>query len=435
VAGLTVYLTYSRGGLFGSALALIATLALSRNRITALVHTVVAALGTALAIVAVRHSYEIAHATGTRGASTVLGALIFACAACVCAALLTSMLGVDHRRIPRPLVRPLALAGAIVVLVPGAAFGPRLITHAWHSFTRPPAATVTANPTARLGTLSSSRYPIWKSALKDFRAHPVGGTGAGTFAFWWNQFGTTGEAVQDVHNIWLENLAELGFPGLLLILVLTLGALALGAIVRVRAVRATTAGAAGAMLAVFVVYLLHASIDWMWESTAVSVLAFGAIAVVGSRLSGDRFRFPLPLRLVAALVATGFGILQLPGLLSTSEIRHSQAAERAGNASLALAWARDAVSAEPWSASAHEQEGLVLESAGRLRQAGQELSEAISDEPFNYRHWLIRSRIETELGHLPAALYDYALARELRPHAEVFALAAYFKATRATAGP
>jgi tetratricopeptide (TPR) repeat protein len=189
------------------------------------------------------------------------------------------------------------------------------------------------------------------------------------------------------------------------------------------------------MLAVFVVYLLHASIDWMWESTAVSVLAFGAIAVVGSRLSGDRFRFPLPLRLVAALVATGFGILQLPGLLSTSEIRHSQAAERAGNASLALAWARDAVSAEPWSASAHEQEGLVLESAGRLRQAGQELSEAISDEPFNYRHWLIRSRIETELGHLPAALYDYALARELRPHAEVFALAAYFKATRATAGP
>lgn len=434
VAGVMVYLTYSRGGVLGGALAVLAALTLSRNRMTALAHTLVAAVGTALAIVAVRHSYQIAHATGANGAATVLGALIFAIAACVCMALLTRG-RVDALRVPRPLVRPLALAGAIIVLVPGVAFGPRLVTHAWHSFKRPPVATATANPTARLGTLASSRYPIWKGALKDFRAHPVGGTGAGTFAFYWNQFGITAEAVQDVHNLWLENMAELGFPGLLLIVAVALGALALGAIVRARAQRASSAGAAAAMLAVFVVYLLHASIDWMWESTAISVLAFGAVAIAGARVSGERFRFRLPLRPVAALVAVGFGLLQLPGLLSTSEIRHSQAAEHAGNASLALAWATNAVSAEPWSASAYEQEGLVLESAGKFRQAKQELDEAISYEPYNYRHWLIRSRIETELGQLDAALHDFALARQLRPHAGVFALAPYFRATKATQSP
>lgn len=430
VAGLTVYLTYSRSGVAAAALALIATIALSRNRITAILHAAVAAAGTALAIVAVRHSYEIAHAKGTHGASTVLGALLFAAAACLCAALLTRTVKADRWRVPRPLVRPLAVAGAIVVLVPGAAFGPRLIRDAWDSFTRSPAAVSGTNPTARLTSLSGSRYPIWKAAIKDFEAHPVDGTGAGTFAFWWNQHGTTDEAVRDVHNIWLENLAELGAPGLLLIVAVVVAALLVGGVVRRRARRATTAGAAGALLAVFIVYLLPASVDWMWESTAVTVFALGAVAIAGARLSGDRFRFRLPLRIIAALAAVLFGIVQLPGLLSTSEIRRSQAAEQAGNAPLALAWARDAVKAEPWSASAYEQEGLVLESAGRLRQARQELTNAISHEPYNYEHWLIRSRIETELGELNAAAHDYARARELRPHAEVFSLARYFRVSR-----
>ncbi len=427
VAGLTIYLTYSRAGVAGAALAVIAALVFSRSRITTLLHAGIAAGGTALAIVAVRSEHEIAQSTGTHGAFTVLGALLVAAAACVCVALLTRLLRIDRARVPRPLVTPLAIAGLILVLVPAVAFGPHLISKGWHSFTSPVATASATNPTARLTSLSGSRYPLWKSALKDFRAHPVGGTGAGTFAFWWNQHGTTGEAVRNVHSIWLENLADLGVPGFLLIVAVVLAAIVVGVTGRKRARRTTTAGVAGALLAVFVVYLLHASVDWMWESTAVTVFALGAMAIAGARLSGDRFRLRLPIRALTALIAVVCGLVQLPGLLSTSEIRRSQAAEHAAKASLALTWARDAVKAEPWSASAYEQEGLVLESAGRLRQAKQELSDAIDNEPYNYRHWLIRSRIETELGQLRPAIRDYLRARELRPHAEVFVLARYFR--------
>jgi cytochrome c-type biogenesis protein CcmH/NrfG len=45
---------------------------------------------------------------------------------------------------------------------------------------------------------------------------------------------------------------------------------------------------------------------------------------------------------------------------------------------------------------------------------------SISDEPTNYTHWLIRSRIETELGQLGSAVRDYSRAYTLRPHAIVF---------------
>jgi tetratricopeptide (TPR) repeat protein len=129
-----------------------------------------------------------------------------------------------------------------------------------------------------------------------------------------------------------------------------------------------------------------------------------------------------PTRAALVAVAAGALIIQLPGILSTSDIRRSQAAERAGHAGAALALARDAVSAEPWSASAHEQQALVLEAGGQLEEAGRQESLAASREPANYAHYLIRARIETELGELGAALRDYQHARRLRPHAAVFAL-------------
>jgi hypothetical protein len=297
---------------------------------------------------------------------------------------------------------------------------------AWHSFTRTPTVAATADPTARLSSLSSSRYPVWKSAIKAFKAHPAGGTGAGTFEFWWNEHGTTGESVQDTHNIWLENMAELGLPGLLLIIAVAAAAIGLAVTARIRARRNATAGCAAAFAAVLLVYLLHATVDWMWESTAATVLPLVGIAVVGVRLSVRRLRLGLPARAALVAAAAAAAILQLPGMLSTTDIRNSQAAERDGNSKVALERARDGVSAEPWSASAHEQEALVLEATGRLRQAQQQETLAISREQYNSTHWLIRSRIETELSRLRPAVRDYGRAVQLHPHALVFALAPYF---------
>jgi hypothetical protein len=426
VAALTVYLTYSRAGVAGTAVAVVAVVALSRNRITALFHIATAAAGSAFVIAAVRGAPAIAHGTGTAGAVSVIAALLVAAAVCVGVAVVTGAARVDRLRVPRRLARALVAFGAMVALVVAGAFGPRLASRGWHSFTRGTVVRSSADPTARLSSgLAGSRYPLWKSALAAGGAHPFGGTGAGTIALWWNQHGTDAEFVRDAHNLWLENLAELGAPGLILIVGVAGSAVALALTVRHRARRSTSAGAAAGLAAMLVVYLLHASVDWMWESTATTVLALAGVAILAARVSERVVALRRAVRVAIVLVAVVAGGVQVPALLSGAAVRRSQAAARAGRVGLALTWARRAVSAEPWSASAYEQRALVLESGGRLADAARDLSRAISYEPTNYTHWLLLARVQAERGMVTAAARDYRRAHTLRPRASVFALARY----------
>jgi cytochrome c-type biogenesis protein CcmH/NrfG len=431
VAGLMTYLSYSRAGIAGVTVGVIAVIALSRSRFTAMLHAVVAGAGTAVAILAVRGEPEIANATGTAGAATVLVALLGACAVCVVVALLTRR--VDRLRVPRRAFRPLAVAAVLLVGIPAVALGAHEASRAWHSFTRLPPSR-SANPTARFTNLDNSRYPLWKSALHAWEAHPLDGTGAGTWQFWWNEHGTDGEFTTNTHSLWLENLAELGAPGLALIITVALTALTLLFAVRRRTKRSASSGAAAALGAVFLVYLVHASVDWMWQSTAVTVLALAAVAISGARLATRRLSMRLWMRATLALVAAVAGAVQIPGLLSTAELRRSQSAERSGNGALALSWANDAVGAEPWSASAYQQRGLVEEAQGDLVPAADDLQQAIVHEPTNYAQWLVLARIQTERGLVTAAIKDYDQAKRLRPQADVFRLAPYFAAPGRPAG-
>ena len=134
-------------------------------------------------------------------------------------------------------------------------------------------------------------------------------------------------------------------------------------------------------------------------------------------------RFRLPVRAGVAIACLGAAALQIPGLLATTEIKRSQAAQRAGHPGQALAWARDAAGAEPWSASAYLQRGLVLESVGQLPAAAHDVERAISHERTNFANWLVLARIQTERGFYTAAANDYDRARRLRPQGQVFQLA------------
>ena len=422
VAALATYLSYSRGSAAGSALAVVAVLAFSRNRLTALLHTVAAAAGAGLVILAVRSAPDIANATGSRGAGGVGLALAGACAVAAIVAVLTTVTGCDRRRASRTLTRAAAVAGLVAVLVGGAVFGPRLASRAWHSFRHPASIAPVTDPAARLGTLGGVRYAYWRAALDAFSAKPLTGTGAGTFEFWWDQHGSTGDFIRNAHSLELESMAELGLPGLALIAAFLVVAGALLVRARRHSRRIASAGASAALLAAFLVYVLQASVDWLWQTTAVTVLALAAVGVAAVRLSRRRTRVRWYARAVMAVVAVGAIAVQVPGLLSTLELRRSQSAERSGDAGVALSWADAAVSAEPWAASPYEQRGLVLESAGRLAAATADLGRAIDREPDNFVHWLLLARVQTERGAIPAAERDYARARELRPDALVFQL-------------
>lgn len=63
----------------------------------------------------------------------MFGALVLAGALGAAVALLTLRFGLDKRRVPSRIARPLTALCAVVVLIAAAAFGPRLVSHAWHS--------------------------------------------------------------------------------------------------------------------------------------------------------------------------------------------------------------------------------------------------------------------------------------------------------------
>ena len=111
------------------------------------------------------------------------------------------------------------------------------------------------------------RSAYWSAARDTALAHPLAGSGAGTYGL----VHVAWPHARDAHSLYLQALSELGVPGLLLIVLFV----AFPLVLAVR--RGLAAPAAG--LAVFA---LHAGIDWDWQLPAVTVAAL-ALAAAAAR--------------------------------------------------------------------------------------------------------------------------------------------------------
>ena len=111
---------------------------------------------------------------------------------------------------------PELLAFLVVALIAVfAAYGspPTLARHAYDSFVSTPTGSCDLN--GRLFTLSNDgRIVLWHAAFDDFEAHPVVGSGAGSFGRWWLAHRTSAYFVEDAHNLYVQTLAEGGVIGL-----------------------------------------------------------------------------------------------------------------------------------------------------------------------------------------------------------------------------
>lgn len=421
VAGTSIYLTYSRGGALGAAAAVLAVLALSRNRFTALAHAAIAGGATGIVILVIRDHPEIAEATGGAGGGQVLLSLLLAGLFCVGTVLMTRALGFDKLRVPpdAPRWAVPAFVGTLAVVAAIVGAGPA--SRAWDEFQSEQSVVSGSDPAARLTSAGGNRHDVWSSALDAYRSEPLTGIGPGSFEFWWTRNGDNPEVLRDTHSLYLEQLAELGVPGLLLLFAL-LGA-ALGAVIRARAsTRAGDVGANVAMSAIFCVFLVIAGVDWMWEETAVAGGALGAIAVAvagGSRRLERRERRSALGRpgVRGAIVALALisAALQVPGLVATERLRASQEEARAGDLSRSLELAEQAMDAQPWAASAYGQAALVEEATGNLTGARRRIREAIDKEPTNWRWPLVLARVEAEAGNPRAARAAFRAGRRLAP--------------------
>jgi hypothetical protein len=405
------YLTYSRAAVIGTALAVVLILWFSRNRWVAAVHMAGAAVGSALPILAIRGHHQIADATGGSGGFVVLLLVLAGCAIAAGFAVATWFLRGDERWRVAPRVAWIAVA-IVVVAVPVA--GHAEISKGWHQFKTHPSAPPSSDPAARLSNLNGNRYFIWRSAYRAFKHEPIKGTGAGTFGYWWDNTGGD-EFLKDAHSLYFEEFAEQGLFGGILILVFVIG-LAVAAVRARWRIPSEDVGIHAALLVAFFVYLFHAGVDWMWESTTVTVLALTAISIASAAMSRPaEARARVPLRVAAAGFSVIAVLVQLPGLASTLDTRDSQTDFKNGATAPALSKATDAIAAEPWAASPYVQRALVEEAQGHLLAARTDLLRAQRREPTNYQHPLVLARVEAELGNVQAALADARLAKKLRP--------------------
>lgn len=412
----TSYLTYSRASIGGTVLGAVVLLVVSRNRWTVTLHAVAGLAAGALVILTIRGHREVAEGIGTAGAGTIGAVLLAAMGGAAAVATVTGLARTDGLRMPRTAGRVTGAVSAVLVVGAVAIGIAANADDIRDSLTTLPAnATATADPAARLTNLNGTRPQIWEVAADEFSAQPLTGSGPGTFEFVWSQSGKASEFVKDAHSLYLETLSEQGVPGLLLLLAFV-GGIVWAAI---RALRAfpdgPERGAAAAATAALAAFLFGAGLDWLWEATAVTVLALLLLGALIAATGAPAPRLPVAPRLALGLAALLAGLVLVPGIVAVSEVRRSQDAVENGDRAAALRHATRATEAEPWAATPYVQRALVLEGQGRLKAAAVDLRRAVDREPENWRQQLLLARVETERGRLRAALDAYDRAQQLRP--------------------
>jgi hypothetical protein len=276
--------TVSRGAVAVAALGLILAAVLIRSTATpAAIAAIAPACGLAVAIaigisgLSVDKPSAHAIAAGHRAAAALLAV---AAAAGVLRAVLLRLdarLEVASPRWTRTRLRT-AFALALGVLVVGflTLGGPAAVQAAVDKFVSPETSSVRGSLPARqrltrLG--SNGRIDSWRVAfVHGFRAHPIRGTGAGTYATLWTRYAPSNDRVLDAHSLYIEQLGELGLVGAALLFVSIASILiALG-----RRARGPDREVWAAFLAGGIVWAVHAGIDWDWEMPAVTAWLFAA---------------------------------------------------------------------------------------------------------------------------------------------------------------
>jgi len=450
--GLCAFLTVSRGGTIAIALGVVVFVVLVADRLAALAVVAVTGGGSALLIAAADQRSAVRD--GLRSALAAHQGnelLAVAAATAVGVGLLVVAVGLVERHAQRPAMlivsrrRAATLAAGAVVLaaaVATAAGGFSFLSREWNQFKTPfaPPGLNNGNALQRFQDVTGNgRYQYWQAAVRAARAKPLTGTGAGTFEYWWAQFGTlSGGFVRDAHSLYLQALGELGYPGLVLIVGFVAFIIGCGLMRAIRTADPSQRLILAAATAGATAFAFGAAVEWIWlipvlpvaffvvaaavvtPSVATEGVTFKAVSMATPQAWGWR-RPPWAVRVIGALACLGAVLVIALPMAATETVRASQALARGGDLSAALVKAEDAAALQPYAASPWLQEALVLEAMGRIPQALVAAEHAVREGPTDYNNWLVVSRLQARDGHAQPALAAYVRARTLSPRAAIFA--------------
>jgi O-antigen ligase len=387
----TVYFTFSRGAWIALAFGILVAIAFERRRLQLVTSFALAAVAPALLVVLASRSDALTHTTASIAEAAHDGqrlAAVVVAAAVVSAGLVFALAAAERRvHVPRGVrfaYATLLVAAAAVALGAGVARYGSPVTmarDAYHRFTARPTA-VTPNLNKRLFDLSGNgRSQLWKAAWQDYGDHSWLGSGAGTYEHEWYRRRQIDLEVRDAHNLYVEQLAELGPLGLGLLSL----ALALPLAAAVRARRRRLGGIA---LGAYVAFLLHAAVDWDWEMSVVTLagLLCGVALLVGAR--GDD-RDPLPLaptvRFGSVGAAAALAALAFVGLVGNLALAASGHAAKRGDWAKAVAEAKRAADWAPWSAEAQRRLGEAELGRGNTSGAAAAFRRAVAKDPNDWQ--------------------------------------------------
>jgi hypothetical protein len=416
-----IYLTSSRAGSLAALTGLVIFVLLCNRRVAAAVLLVLAGAGGVLVVAEISGKPSLVNGPLNSAAAASQGhaALPFVALACLVVGVAW---GIGSRRVVELRLAAVERAVAVgtVLLVVGVVLAAHPVRRIDEFKSTPSLSSASASyATSHLLSASGNgRWQMWTVAADEFRAHPLVGGGAGSFQPWWMKERPYALYVVNAHSLFLEVLGELGLVGLILVIGFMGGALGIGG-ARVRRASPDRRTLAAALVSGLCAYVLGAAVDWMWQMTAVTVVAI----VITATLAGARpavvavrvRELPAGIGAVVAFVGIAAILSQALPLVSGLELQSSQAEAQKGNFVQAASRAASARSATPWSADPYLQLALIQEHVDALGAARKSVSKATSRAPEDWQVWAIRARIETEAGAVGAARRSLHTAAALNP--------------------
>ena len=427
VMALTAYYTLSRGGAIEVGCGLLTFAFLYPRRLQSLPTLLLTTLGSVLVILAATQRDALEDGLTTQAAldqgdSMLVLVLVVSVGVALCRAALalaeryellpSARVGRRSTLMAVAFVTAVAAVSAVAVGVPGE------LSDRWEEFKQPIGVKEDSSSARFESARGNGRYQFWQSAVDAGEREPVTGIGPGTYEYFWAREGSRPGFVRDAHSLFLEAFAELGIPGLLLILGLVAGIVAYA--IRRASVSDINRPWLAAAAAAAVAFTISAAIDWTWELAVVPVcFLLLAAAVLGDVQKVVQRQSRSGRTVLIGLSALALIVIAIP-LAGASAVRTSQSHVNANDLDQALDSARNGADIEPWAASPHLQEALVLELRGEAEAAAAAARAATDDEPTNWRTWLVLSRIEAFRGNADEAVAAYRRARSLNPRSALF---------------
>jgi O-antigen ligase len=375
----TLYLTFSRGSVLAFAVGAVVLVALEPRRLAL---GLAAAPTAAAALIAVwfasrqtaltTEGYPLDDAARA-GHRVALGLAVLMLAGAAAGAFSRLHALVPSRE--RAFAYALALFAVLLVAVAATQ-----ATRAVSAFDRQPSPTGGDLNRRLLSVSSDWRSDYWRVAWRESRDHPLLGGGAGSWQRSWLRDRPADITVRNAHNLYLETLAELGPPGLALLL-----AALCAPLVAVGAARRRPYGAAAA--AAYSAFLVHVGVDWDWQITAIGVTAL--TCAVPLACSGRALELDTRLRAIVAAPIVLLGALAVCAQIGNSAAASSSSAADRLDLRAARADARKAIRWQPWSAEPWRLLAEAQLTAGNVEAARVSLRRALRRDPTNWELWYV----------------------------------------------